>query len=78
MGLSIVDQRGDNVWPVSTASFIIMYRNPENKKDSQEALKFFDWAFRNGAKMSEELDYVHLPVSLQEQIRQKVWSQIQK
>jgi phosphate transport system substrate-binding protein len=55
-----------------------MYRNPENKKDSQEALKFFDWAFRNGAKMSEELDYVHLPVSLQEQIRQKVWSQIQK
>ncbi len=78
MGVSIVDQRGDNVWPVSTASFIVMYRDPADKKASQEAIKFFDWAFRNGAKMSEELDYVHLPVSLQDQIRQKVWSQIQK
>jgi len=28
--------------------------------------------------MSEELDYVHLPASLQEQIRQRVWVQIQK
>jgi phosphate transport system substrate-binding protein len=78
MGLSIVDQRGDNVWPVSTASFIIMYKDPVDKKASQEVLKFFDWAFKNGAKMSEELDYVHLPTSLQDQIRQRVWSQIQK
>lgn len=76
MGLSIVDQRGDNVWPVSTASFIIIYKEPADKKASQEVLKFFDWAFKNGAKMSEELDYVHLPVSLQDQIRQRVWSQI--
>jgi phosphate transport system substrate-binding protein len=78
MGLSIVDQRGDNVWPVSTASFIVMYKDPVDKKASQEVLKFFDWSFRNGAKMSEELDYVHIPTNLQEQIRQKVWSQIQK
>lgn len=76
MGLSIVDQRNPNAWPVSSASFIIMYRNPENKQTSQAVLKFFDWAFRNGKKMSDELDYVHLPVALQEQIRQRVWSQI--
>lgn len=76
MGLSIVDQPGKNTWPVSTASFIIMYKEPKDRKASQEALKFFDWAFRNGAKMSEELDYVHLPQELQDQIRQKIWSQI--
>jgi phosphate transport system substrate-binding protein len=76
MGLSIVDQPGKNTWPISTASFIIMYKEPKDKKASQEALKFFDWAFRNGAKMSEELDYVHLPRELQDQIRQKIWSQI--
>lgn len=76
MGLSIVDQRNPNAWPISSASFIIMYRNPDNKAQSQAVLKFFDWAFRNGKKMSEELDYVHLPVTLQDQIRQRVWSQI--
>ena len=76
MGLSIVDQRGDAVWPVTTASFILMYRDPANKNQSQEALKFFDWAFRNGKKDAIDLDYVPLPDSLTQQIRQRVWSQI--
>jgi phosphate transport system substrate-binding protein len=76
MGLSIVDQANPNAWPVSSASFIIMYKDPADKKASQEVLKFFDWAFKNGKKMSEELDYVHLPVTLQTQIRQRVWIQI--
>lgn len=76
MGLSIVDQKNPNAWPVSSASFIIMYKNPDNKAQSQAVLKFFDWAFKNGKKMSEELDYVHLPSTLQDQIRQQVWTQI--
>ena len=76
MGVSIVDQRGDTVWPVSTASFIIMYKDPIDKKASQDAIKFFDWAFRNGKKAAEELDYVALPDSLTRQIRERVWSQI--
>ena len=76
MGVSIVDQRGDAVWPISTASFIIMYRDPADKKASQDALKFFDWAFRNGKRAAEELDYVALPDSLTRQIRERVWSQI--
>lgn len=76
MGVSIVDQKGDAAWPVSTASFIIMYKDPTDKKASQEALKFFDWAFRNGKKAAEELDYVALPDTLTKQIRERVWSQI--
>jgi phosphate transport system substrate-binding protein len=76
MGVSIVDQRGDTVWPVSTASFIIMYKDPADKKASQDTLKFFDWAFKNGKKAAEELDYVALPDSLTKQIRERVWSQI--
>ncbi len=76
MGLSIVDQRNPNAWPVSSASFIIMYKDPADKKASQEVIKFFDWAFKNGAKMSAELDYVHLPEKLQNDIRNRVWSQI--
>lgn len=76
MGLSIVDQRGDTVWPVTTASFIIMYKNPDNKEASREVLKFFDWAFKNGKQLALDLDYVPLPDSLTNQIRQRVWTQI--
>ena len=76
MGISIVDQRGDTVWPVTTASFIIMYKDPADKKSSAEVLKFFDWSFKNGKKLAEELDYVSLPDVLTKQIRERVWSQI--
>ena len=76
MGLSIVNQAGKDTWPVTTASFIIMYKEPADKKASQEAIKFFDWAFKNGKKLSEDLDYVHLPDKLQQDIRSRVWNQI--
>jgi phosphate transport system substrate-binding protein len=76
MGLSIVDQRGDNVWPISTASFIVMYKEPKNKAASDEVLKFFDWAFKNGKKDAIDLDYVPLPDTLTKQIRERVWTQI--
>jgi phosphate transport system substrate-binding protein len=76
MGLSIVDQRNPNAWPVSSASFIIMYKDPADKKASQEVLKFFDWAFRNGKKDAVDLDYVPLPDVLTRQIRERVWTQI--
>ena len=76
MGLSIVDQKNPNAWPVSSASFIIMYKNPSNKANSDEVLKFFDWAFKNGKKDAVDLDYVPLPDALTKQIRERVWTQI--
>jgi len=76
MGVSVVDQKGDTVWPVTTASFIIMYKDPADKATSAEVLKFFDWSFKNGKKMAEDLDYVSLPDVLTRQIRERVWSQI--
>lgn len=76
MGLSIVDQRNPNAWPISSASFIIMYQDPADKKASQAVLKFFDWAFRMGKKDALDLDYVPLPDTLTKQIRERVWTQI--
>ena len=76
MGVSMVNAKGATSWPISTASFILMYKEPGDKAASQEAIKFFDWAFKNGKQMAAELDYVPLPDALTAQIRQKVWSQI--
>ncbi|MEN9830029.1 MAG: phosphate transporter substrate-binding protein PstS [Pseudomonadota bacterium] len=76
MGLSIVNQPGATSWPITTASFILMYKSPSDKKASDEVLKFFDWSFKNGKKLALELDYVPLPDALTKQIREKVWTQI--
>lgn len=78
MGISMVNAKGATSWPVSTASFILMYKNPADKAQSAEVLKFFDWAFKNGKGMAAELDYVALPDALTAEIRSKVWSQIAK
>jgi phosphate transport system substrate-binding protein len=76
MGLSIVDQRNPRAWPISSASFIIMYKEPVKKEESRDVLAFFDWAFKNGKDLARELDYVPLPDSLTQQIRERIWSQI--
>jgi phosphate transport system substrate-binding protein len=78
MGVSMVNAKGANSWPVSTASFILMYKDPSDKNLSQEALKFFEWSFKNGKQMAADLDYVALPDALTRQIRERVWSQIAK
>ena len=76
MGVSMVNAKGDSSWPISTASFILMYKQPADKAQAAEVLKFFDWSFKNGKQMAAELDYVALPDSLTSDIRAKVWSQI--
>jgi phosphate transport system substrate-binding protein len=78
MGVSMVNAAGAESWPISTASFILMYKNPDDKAQSAEVLKFFDWAFKNGKTMALDLDYVPLPDKLTAEIRSKVWSQIAK
>lgn len=76
MGISMVNAKGATSWPVSTASFILMYKDPADKALSKEAIKFFEWAFKNGKGMAAELDYVPLPDALTRQIRERVWTQI--
>ena len=67
--LILTDQPGAQSWPITGASFILVYANPPSPADTAEALKFFDWSYKNGAAMAAELDYVPLPGSLIEQIR---------
>ena len=76
MAASLTDASGAKSWPITTATFILMYKNPTNKVTSAEALKFFDFAFKDGKKMALDLDYVPLPDATTEFIRKQVWTQI--
>jgi phosphate transport system substrate-binding protein len=78
MGISLVNQRGASAWPITGASFILMYQDPKNPATSQEVLRFFDYAFTYGAKAAESLDYVPLPKALTDKIKAQVWSTVKK
>ena len=70
--LILTDQAGAKSWPITGASFILLYKDPPDPAAVKEALKFFAWAYKDGGQMAAELDYVPLPASLVTQVK-KTW-----
>jgi phosphate transport system substrate-binding protein len=73
-GVILTDQAGADAWPITGASFILVYKEPENCDQTVAALKFFDYAYKNGADMAVKLDYVPMPMNVVDQIR-KTWAE---
>lgn len=69
--LLLIDQPGAASWPITGASFILVYREQQDQKIGQGVLRFFDWAFREGDQMAHQLDYVPLPESVKARVRQQ-------
>ena len=67
--LILTDQPGAASWPITGTSFILIHAMPPDPAAAAEALKFFNWAYKNGAEMASQLDYVPLPKPLIEQVR---------
>jgi len=72
-GVILANQPGDNSWPMTAATWIMIYKKPQDAAATGEALKFFDWAFARGDKMAEELDYVPMPDKVVKDI-QTTWA----
>src|SRR5271156_4561188 len=53
--LILTDQAGAKSWPITGASFILLYKQPSDATAVNEALKFFAWAYKDGASMAAEL-----------------------
>jgi len=64
----LTNQAGKEAWPISGATFILVYIKPEDAAKSKAAMSFFDWAFSNGDKAADDLDYVALPASVKAKI----------
>jgi phosphate transport system substrate-binding protein len=71
----LTDSIGAKSWPIAGATFILMPKQPKDPAATSEALKFFAWAYKNGGKMAEELDYVPMPSGVVKQVEAK-WSEI--
>lgn len=70
------DQPGKDAWPLTNPTYILMYKTQDKPANAAAALKFFDWAFRNGDKAADDLDYVALPASVKELVRRQWTNQI--
>lgn len=69
MGVVLTDEPGADSWPVTAATFILVHKTQDKPAQGKAVLEFFDWAFKNGAKSAEALDYVPLPDAVTNEIR---------
>ena len=63
-GVILANQPGEKSWPMTAATWILVYKKPSDPAATGEALKFFAWAYKNGAQMAEALDYVPMPTKV--------------
>jgi len=72
-GVILANQPGDKSWPMTAATWILLYKKPQDAAATGEALKFFAWSYAKGGKMAEDLDYVPMPAKVVTDI-EKMWS----
>jgi len=73
----LTNQPGANSWPITGASFILLYKTQANPAQAKEVLKFYDWSYKNGGKAAEKLDYVPMPEAVAKMVR-ATWSKVLK
>ena len=65
----LTNQKGEDAWPITSTTFILIHKDQKKPEQGTEVLKFFDWAYKTGAKQANDLDYASLPDSVVEQVR---------
>ncbi len=76
MGTFLTNAGGAKSWPIAAASFILVYKEPANKANAADVLKFFDFAFKEGKKLATDLEYVPMPDATTDFIRKSVWNKV--
>ena len=71
----LTNQPGNDSWPITNATYILMHKVQDKPAQGAAVLKFFEWAYKNGDKTADELDYVPMPASVKTQI-EKAWGEI--
>ena len=67
--VSLIDMPGATSWPIVSATFILLPKDPKDPARSANVMKFVDWAYKNGAEIAKGLDYIALPTAVQDAVR---------
>lgn len=69
----LTNQSGDNAWPITSTTFILLQKVQDNAEKGKAVLNFFDWAYQNGQQAAVALDYAVLPDNVIAEIK-KAWA----
>lgn len=68
----LTNQPGDASWPITGASFILIYKEQADAKIAEAMLNFFDWGFKHGTDIAKALNYVPMPENVIAQV-ESLW-----
>ncbi len=71
----LTNQPGKDSWPITSGTFVIVHKTAEDAAKAEEVLKFFDYGYKNGDASATALQYVTMPASVKDQVRQE-WMKI--
>jgi len=67
--VSLIDTQGATSWPIVSATFILLPKDPKDAARSANVMKFFDWAYTNGGAVAKSMEYIALPKAVQDAVR---------
>ena len=74
--VSLIDTAGPTSWPIVSPTFILLPKDPKDATHSANVIKFFDWTYKSGGAIAQQLDYIPLPAKVQDSVRAAWRSQI--
>jgi phosphate transport system substrate-binding protein len=63
---SMVNAPGDKAYPISGASWVLVYQHQKKAESGQKLVAFLKWTITEGQKLSPSLDYAPLPDEVQQ------------
>lgn len=70
----LTDQPGDNSWPITGLTYILVRRNLSDAAKATAMFRYFDWCYTAGATSAAKLNYVPLTGPVLDKIRAS-WKQ---
>jgi len=61
MAPDLLDQSHKNAWPITSATYVMVYEKGANAAKQKGVVDFFTWALNNGQQMAADLGFVALP-----------------
>lgn len=68
----LTDQPGDDSWPITGLTYVLVQRNQPDAEKAAAMLNYFNWCYTTGASAASKLHYVPLPDEVVSLVR-KAW-----
>jgi phosphate transport system substrate-binding protein len=69
---SMVNPPGEKAYPISGATWLLVYEQPKNAAKGKKLVEFLNWAMNQGETVAASLDYASLPESLQKRVLERI------